>query len=252
MAIPRLFLVPLIALVVFGLGGETPRAQSELRAPDAPLCLAAGQGVRLGWSLPAGPKPSLVVIYRAEKESAAFVELARVDATALSYVDGDVQLGRTYQYRLATLRGSANSSMSNAAEVLVGGTARLLLRGGSLDKAVFEVTVFRAGRKLTSTFIHAPGEKVGDLVHVPDLQRIEDFRLGATLRELTLARAISETVSPEALADAEGKPMFDFGGKPIKLDFRFPGTEREVLTAALALADGRIISLVEGAAFVVP
>lgn len=245
-------LVLFVALAVLALTGAAAPVASQPVTPSAPLCLAAGTSVRLAWSLPPGPKPSLVVIYRAEREAAAFVELARVDATALAHVDDTVQLGRVYQYTLATVRGAAMSPMSAATEVLVGGSSRVLLRGGSIEKAVFEVTVFRAGRKLTSSFVHGPGEQVGDLVHVPELQRIEDFRLGLLLRELSLSRAKTEVTSMEELKDAEGKPMLDFGGKPLRLEFRAPGTEREVLTAALALKDGRVVTLTEGSAFVVP
>lgn len=248
----RRFLVLVVAALVLVLMGGAERASSQPVTPSAPLCLAAGQSVRLAWSLPPGPKPSLVVIYRAEQEAAAFVELARVDATTLSHVDDTVQLGRVYQYTLATVRGAAVSPMSAATQVLVGGSSRVLLRGGSIDKAVFEVTVFRAGRKLSASFVHGPGEQVGDLVHVPELQRIEDFRLGLTLRELSLSRAKSEVTSMEELKDADGKPLLDFGGKPLRLEFRAPGSEREVLTAALALKDGRVVTLTEGTAFVAP
>jgi hypothetical protein len=214
--------------------------------------MAAGAAVSLAWSLPPGPRPQLVVVYRAEKDTATFEELRRVDAAALSMQDDSVQLGRTYLYRVATVRGAAVSPLSPAAEVLVGGGARVLLRGGSTDRAVFEVTVYRAGRRLSATFVHAAGDRVGDLVHVAGLDRIEDFRLGLVLRELSLSRAIGQEASLQELRDSRGETMLDPGGKPLRLEFRFPGHEREVLVAALALKDGRIVALTEGETLNVP
>jgi len=243
-----------VALALALSASATPgsQAQSDLQAPLAPLAMAAGQSVVLAWQLPARPRPDTVVIYRSEKTAEAFEELARVESATLGFTDEKVELGRAYQYRLAMLRGAAASPMSGAVEVLVGGTARMTLRGGSTDRAVFDVTVFRGGRRLTSAFSHSPGEKIGDLVHVPELARIEDFRLGVTLRELSLSRARSETTSRLALQTSAGESLKDLAGNPIQADFRFPGSEREILTAAIQLADGRIIALAEGVSFTVP
>lgn len=246
------FLALGVALALAASAARGSHAQSDLQAPAAPLAMAAGQGVVLAWQLPQRPRPDSVVIYRSEKSAESFEELARVDAASLGFTDEKVELGRTYQYRLATLRGAAASPMSGAVEVLVGGTARISLRGGSTDRAVFDVTVFRGGRRLTAVFSHGPGEKIGDLVHVPELQRIEDFRLGVTLRELSLSRARGETSSRQTLQSMAGEPLKDLAGNPIAAEFRFPGSEREVLTAAIQLSDGRIIALSEGVSFTVP
>lgn len=253
MHLTRWLPVALLALAALvSSGGSGAAAQSEPAVPAAPLAMAAGQGVRLAWSLGAGPRPQLVVIYRAEKQSAAYEELARVDAAALGHTDETVQLGRSYLYRISITRGALRSPMSDAAEVQVGGTSRVLLRGGSTGRAVFEVTVYRGGSRLSSVFVHSPGETVGDLVFVPELARVEDFRLGLTLRELGLSRARGQETASEELLDPEGQPLRDGGGRPIRLDFRFPGQDRDVLTAALALPDGRVVSLVEGTPFTLP
>ncbi|MBX3473027.1 MAG: hypothetical protein KF754_01430 [Planctomycetes bacterium] len=244
----------LLVMIALGLAvqGGAAVAQSEPLVPAAPLCMAAGKGVSIAWSLPSGPRAQLAVIYRADKQTAAYDEVGRADASALAWTDETVELGKVYLYRVSLTRGATRSPMSDAAEVQVGGTSRVVLRGGSIQRAVFEVTLFKGGRRLTQVFVHSVGEAVGDLAHVPELGVVQDFRLGLTLRELALSRARGEESSLEELKDASGQPLRDAGGQPIKLDFRFPGQDRAVLTAALALKDGRVISLVEGAAFVVP
>lgn len=218
----------------------------ELPRPDAPLALAAGESVNLAWSLPPTPKPDTVVIYRSSVGGAKFDELARVDASKLTYVDDKVSLGQTYQYRIQIVRGAQSSAMSLPADVRVGGTARITFLGGSTDRALFEVVMFRRGRRVSARFVHKPGDQVGDLAYVKDLDSIEDFRLGPTLDGIVLDVAESrETVSDE-LKQPDGRNLTDMAGRPIKVEFEFPGAVQEVAIATLKNADGTIFQLKEG------
>lgn len=243
------FIVALLALLWLAM----PVVADEPPAiPAAPLALATGRGVSLAWTLPQGLRPGTVVVYRADKQAQAFEEIARLDAAMLSLADEKVTLGHSYLYRVELLRGTAKSGMSPATEVLVGGGARLMLVGGSTERAVFEVSLFAGGKRLSQVFAHSPGEKIGDLVHVAELQKIVDFRLGCTLRELSLTRALTEQTQRLELVDTAGKPMRDLAGNPVALDFRFAGAQREALSAMVALPDGRVLPLLEGAVLTMP
>lgn len=245
-----------LSVSICGLLFSFPAAgQSADQRPAQPgklLVLARGAAVSLAWTLGDGLRPHTVVVYRADKESDRFEQVAELDAAVRGWTDERVTLGRTYLYQLEGVRGGARSGPSAAAEILVGGGARVWLRGGSPDRAVFEVTIFREGRSLSATFAHGPGEPIGDLVYVNDLQQAVDFRVGARLRELALTRAYAPEAARETLKDAVGVPIADLAGRPITLDFRTPGPEREVLSAMIELPGSKFVPLLEGAATTVP
>jgi hypothetical protein len=144
------------------------------------------------------------------------------------------------------------SGPSQPTEVLAGSGARVTLRGGGPARAVFEVTLYSEGRKLSAIFSHGAGEKIGDLAYVNDLQKVIDFRLGATLRELSLTRAYAPTVLRETLVDPGGAVITDLAGIPIAMEFRVPDAEREVLSATVELPGGRFVPLLEGASLELP
>ncbi|MBZ0136149.1 MAG: fibronectin type III domain-containing protein [Planctomycetes bacterium] len=217
--------------------------------PDAPLALAGGETVSLAWSLPPAPKVDMVVIYRSGKEAAGLSEVARVNGSDLQWTDKDVALGRTYEYRIQTLKGAKNSGISGHVEVTVGDSARITFIGGSVDRALFEVMMFRRGRRVSSRFIHKPGDPIGDLSYVPDLDTIEDFRLGPRLLKLDIGVAETRETSSETLGDASGQTMKDLGGREVRIDFTYPGATNEVMIATILDAQDRPVKLKEGESY---
>lgn len=242
----KLIVACLLAGVAALLGWATPRAQEALPAMPAPLALPAGGAVNLAWTLPRGTRLDAVLVLRALKPDGAFEEAARVPVTRISWQDTEAALGATYLYRLQGVAGSTLTQPSPAVEVTVGGSARLLLRGGTTSRAVFEITLFRGGRRLSATFVHGPGDAIGDLLHVPEAGAIVDFRLGPRLGALSLGRRAGVETARETLLDAAGQPLTDPAGKPIEGTFRLPGTERELLLATVLLPDGTPRELAEG------
>lgn len=227
----------------------TQAQDADLPTPEAPLVLAGGESVNLAWSLPPKPKPDTVIIYRTLFGGANFVEVARVGASELRYVDDKVTLGKTYQYRIQIARGANTSAMSEASEITVGGTSRITFLGGANDRALFEIVMFRRGRRISAQFVTKPGDAVGDLAYVEDLDTIEDFRLGPSLQEITLGVAESRENVTNTLIGPDGEMITDLAGRPVKVEFEFPGATHEVAIATLKLADGKTMQLKEGETF---
>jgi hypothetical protein len=241
-----LMLSVFLALVLVG-SADHPVGQAAMPKPDAPYALASGDSVRLAFTLPREPRPQRVHVLRAAKDGPAFTVVADLDAAALAWTDKDVRAGQTYLYVIRTLRGAATSEPSDPAEVTVGGTARLTLVGGSLERALFEVTIYRGGKRHTARFVHKPGEAIGDLAWVPELNSAADFRLGPTLVGLSLGESDAIETSRLALKNAAGEPITDLGGQPIELDFAIPTGSHEVLRAAIRTKGGNEVTLQEGA-----
>jgi hypothetical protein len=237
-------LVLAAALVVLSVAGAV--AESALSAPDAPLVLAAGDHVALAWTLPPDARARDVILLRAEKDDSRFEELARLPASELRYTDRDVKPGRTYQYVLRLVRGSASSELSPYAEVSVGGTDRVVFLGGSTERAWFEVVRFVGGTRVSARFVHKPGQAIGDLAYVPALEATLDFRLGHRLETLTLDVAPAQDVTRAPLSRADGKAMTDAAGRPVELTFRHAGPRREIVTALVRGRDGATRVLAEG------
>lgn len=239
-----------VCLAVLTLSGAHSDAQAvELPSPAAPLALAGGEAIDLAWSLPPGVKPETVVILRSGKDAAGLAEVARVPASDLRWTDSDFTLGQTYEYRVQTLKGAKKSGISEPATVLVGGTARITFLGGSTERALFEVSIFRRGRRVAAQFVHKPGDKIGDLAYVPDLDSVEDFRLGPTLLKLSISVAEARETASETLKTSNGEPMLDLAGSEIQIEFTYPGATKEVVVAYITDAAGQPQVLMEGEAF---
>ncbi|MCC6573541.1 MAG: fibronectin type III domain-containing protein [Planctomycetes bacterium] len=238
-----ILIAALLAAFVAVSGGQ---AQSAPVTPPAPLVLARGESVSIAWRLPNDPRPINVVLYR-RVAGGTLARIGEFPAEQLSFVDKDVQQGKNYEYAIAAAyRKGPVSPISPIAAVSIAGGARITLKGGSLARAVFEVTIFDQGRKITSEFVNLPGETIGDLGFVKDLNKTLDFRLGAKLLALEVAEVSGVRPQREALMDTAGKPMTDATGKPINLEFKLPGDTREVIVARIRTKDGRTVALHEG------
>lgn len=226
--------------------GVATSAQTPPEPPPAPLLLVRGDTVAVAWRLPAQPRPLTVVLYR-RPVGGTLTRVGEYPAEQLSCIDKEVQQGRGYEYAIAVAyRKGPVSAISHTAAVNIGGGARVLLKGGSVSHAVFEVTMYDQGRKVTAEFVTAPGEVIGDISFVKSLERPLDFRLGAKLLSLELADVSGMRNSREAILDPAGKPMADAAGQPLVLDFKLPGETREVLVARVQTRDGRAVTLNEG------
>lgn len=242
-------ILPLVIAVAAWAAFHTDAQNAELPKPDAPLAIAAGETVNIAWSLPPKPKPETVVIYRGTADGQQFVEVGRVDASLLRFTDDKVTLGQTYRYRVQTIKGTQNSALSEPAEVLVGGSAKITFMGGSVERALFEVVMFRRGRRVSALFVHKPGDAIGDLAYVDDLDSVEDFRLGPVLSRLNISIAESKETASMPLANAKGLPLKDVAGREVKADFRFPGATHEIIVATLLNEDGQPMQLKEGESY---
>lgn len=230
-------------------GAQSNAQTAELPMPDAPLALPGGESVSLAWSLPPQAKPALVVVYRSGKDGAGLAEVARVSASDLRWSDSDVTLGQTYEYRVQTLKGSKNSGISEPATVTVGGSAKITFLGGSENRALFEVVMFRRGRRVAAQFVQKPGDRIGDLAYVPDLDSVEDFRLGPRLVKLDIGVAEARETISEALTNAKGEELKDLAGREVQIEFTYPGATKEIVIASISDAAGRPLQLKEGETF---
>jgi hypothetical protein len=237
-----------LAAIAFA-GSHTGAQRGELPQPSPPLALATGQSVELAWSLPPQARVDTVVIYRSGRDGAGLAEVARISAAELRWRDGDVTLGQVYEYRLQTVRGAVTSAISEPTALTVGGSARVTFVGGSVDRALFEVTMFRRGRRVSAQFVHKPGDRIGDLAYVQDLDSVEDFRLGPTLLKLDIAVSDAKETVNETLVDAAGQPMHGLGGRGLELEFTYPGATHEIVIATIQDAQGRPRQLKAGEAF---
>lgn len=235
-----------VIAVACALGLRTFAQQSELPKPDAPLLLADGESVSIAWSLPPKPKPELAVIYRAAADGTNMIEVGRAPASDLRYTDAGVSLGVTYQYRVKLLKGTKESGFSEPASVRVGGSAKITFVGGSLDRALFEVTMFRRGQRVSSTFVQKVGDQVGDLSYVAGLGSVEDFRLGPKLSKLEVGIGESSESTNQTLLGPDSQPMKGPGGREIKVEFKFPGATHEIMIATLTGKDGKTFQMNEG------
>lgn len=179
-------------------------------------------------------------------EGTSFAIVAELDAHTLRWVDQDVRAGATYLYAIRTLRGTLQSEISPTVEVVVGGHSRVTLVGGSLERALFEVVMFRAGRRLEARFVAKPGEVIGDFAWVDEIDSVADFRRGVRLVALELQQSISTESQRSALKAADGAALTDLAGEPIELEFVVPGRANEVLVATVARGDDTEARLAEG------
>jgi hypothetical protein len=251
----RRFVVILACLAVIAvasaIGLQTLAQAAELPKPEAPLALASGESVNLAWSLPPKPKPELVVIFRSTADISTMVEVGRAPASDLRFTDSKVTLGVTYQYRIKLLKGAKESPLSEAVEVLVGGNARITFLGGSLDRALFEVTMFRRGQRISSQFVQKIGDQVGDLAYVAGLDYVEDFRLGPKLTALVIGVAESQETIGQPLLGPDGQPQKNLGGRDVQIEFKFPGATHEIMIATLTDKAGKTIQIKEGESYTV-
>ncbi len=238
--------VVIAALTAALLAVSTPLAQTPPPAPSAPLLLVRGGAVVVAWRLPPQPRPVTIVLYRREV-GGTLARVGEYPAEQLTVVDKEVRQGKSYEYALAAAyRKGPVSVISHTAAVSVGGGSRVTLVGGSLTRAVFEVTLFEEGRKLTAQFVHGPGEAIGDMSYVTELGRSVDFRLGARLSALEVADVSGVRPSRESVGDIADKMMTDLAGRKLELDFKFPGETREVLRAQVQTKDGKTVTLAQG------
>lgn len=214
--------------------------------PSAPIVSAEGSEVTLAWSLPAGIRIETVDITRTPASLDKFVVLTSLDATEMTYTDASVKLGKSYRYQLRMHTSTGQTLLSEPVEILVGGRATIRLVGGSLDRALFEVTLYRNGQRITEQFLHSVGDEVGDLRYPKSLDIVMDFRLGPRLMKLELMEGRSSDVIRTPLMDISGEVLKGPSGKDIPLEFTVPGNEREVLKATVKTVDGVLHELVEG------
>ncbi|MCB9893441.1 MAG: hypothetical protein H6839_03220 [Planctomycetes bacterium] len=241
--------LPTVIAIAAMLGLHTSAQTPELPKPDAPLVMAAGESVSIVWGLPPKPKPEIVVIYRGTSDGQQFAEVGRVDASLLRFTDETVTLGQTYQYRVQTLKGTLHSALSEPAEVLVGGSAKITFLGGSLDRALFEVVLFRRGTRVSAQFVQKTGDAIGDLAYVNELDSVEDFRLGPTLTKLAIGVAESSENASLTIDSGAGQPLKDVAGRDVRIEFRFPGATHEIMIATLTGKDGKTLQLKEGESY---
>ncbi|MDC1142447.1 hypothetical protein OAU50_05105 [Planctomycetota bacterium] len=234
--------VLLVGAFLSGVASQDGRAQIT---PSAPIVSAQGSEVVLAWSLPADQRIERVDIMRAPEGMDKFIVLETVDATITTASDATPTLGKRYSYQLR-MHTDEGSMLTPVVEVLVGGEATIRLVGGSLDRALFEVTLYRNGQKISEQFLHSTGETVGDLRYPEGIDSVLDFRLGPRLMTLELIRDVSMEVIRTPLQDASGTPLLGPTGKEIPLEFTVPGTEREILKATIKTADGAMHTLNEG------
>lgn len=236
-----------LALAVFSV--NAPSAQTSSGKPLAPLAAANGNSVTLSWRLPVSPRPLNVVIYRGEV-GGPLSRIATVEAERRSFTDSNVSAGQSYDYALAhDLRGLPLSAMSAPVSVSVGVTDRIVFRGGSISRGVFDVTVFAENRRFVETFVAASGEAVGDLRRVDGIEKALDFRLGCKVLALRLEIAPGKSKERQPLLDSTGRALTDLSGRPVELSLPSKGEVRERLVVELEASDSRRITLQEGEGF---
>lgn len=239
------WILALMAVLTLG-AGDRRAEEATLPRPAAPYAVAAGDTVKVAFRLPPIPPPRKVQVLRAAQEASSFAIVAELDAQALQWVDEEVRAGGTYVYAIRTMRGQVLSEISPTVEVVVGGHSRVTLIGGSLERALFEVVMFRSGRRLTQRFVHKPGEAIGDLAWVDELDSVADFRRGLRLAGLALRESVSAENQRSDLRAADGSALADLAGEPLELDFLVPGRSRETLVAAIIDGEGRETPVAEG------
>jgi hypothetical protein len=246
--------VALVLLLAFGaalalIGVKVPHAQTSQQKPAAPVAVVYGNAVQLSWRLPAGPRSLNVVIYRGDASS-SMARVATLEAERRSYTDTSVRVGQSYDYAIALdQRGLPLSAMSDSVRVSIGIIDRVVFRGGSISRAVFDVAVFSDGRKFVEAFVAAPGEPVGDLRRVDGVEKPLDFRLGCKVLGLRLEIAPGKSKERQPLLDSSGRALTDLAGRPIELSLPSKGEARERLVVELEVSDSRRITLVEGEGF---
>ncbi|MBP9891771.1 MAG: fibronectin type III domain-containing protein [Planctomycetes bacterium] len=242
-----LLLIGALALALFSV--SAPSAQSSSGKPHAPLVIANGNSVTLSWRLPVSPRPLNVVIYRGEV-GGPLSRIGTVEAERRSFTDSNVSAGQSYDYAVAhDQRGLPLSAMSAPVSVSVGVTDRIVFRGGSISRGVFDVTVYAENRKFVETFVAAPGEAVGDLRRVGGIEKALDFRLGCKVMALRLEIAPGKSKERQPIQDSAGRALTDLAGRPIELTLPAKSEERERLVAELEVSGGRRITLQEGEGF---
>ncbi len=242
-----LLILGTLALAVFSV--SAPAAQTSSGKPLAPLAIANGNSVTLSWRLPVSPRPLNVVIYRGEV-GGPLSRLGTVEAERRSFTDSNVSAGQSYDYALAhDQRGLPLSAMSAPVSVSVGTTDRIVFRGGSISRGVFDVTVYAENRKFVETFVAASGEAVGDLRRVEGMEKALDFRLGCKVIALRLEITAGKSATREPVQDAAGNPLRDLGGRAIEITLPAKSEARERLVAEIELSGGRKLTLLEGEGF---
>jgi hypothetical protein len=230
----------IVCLTVAGawIGVATSSAQPQnLPRPNTPLAHVGGDSVSLAFTLPERPRVEQVQVLRAEKGGTTFVVLAELPPTELAYTDTTVTAGTTYLYAIRTRARDVSSEPSRPAEVSIRGTDTLTLLGGSLERAWFEVAVFREGRRFSSRFVHRSGEVIGDLVYSPEAEGPVDLRLGAMLLRLELTEETATETERIVLRETHGGTMRGPSGREIALDFEFPVEQHESIRATIQLGE---------------
>jgi hypothetical protein len=242
-----LLFIGVLALAVFSV--SAPSAQGSSSRPHAPLAIANGNSVTLSWRLSVSPRPLNVVIYRGEV-GGPLSRIATVEAERRSFTDGNVSAGQSYDYALAhDQRGLPLSAMSVPVSVSVGVTDRIVFRGGSISRGVFDVTVFAENRRFVETFVAASGEAVGDLRRVGGIEKALDFRLGCKVMALRLEIAPGRSNERQPILDSAGRALTDLAGRSLELTLPAKSETRERLVAEVEAADGRRVTLHEGEGF---
>jgi len=88
----------------------------DVEAPDPPSAIAAFsevEGIMLHWIRAPGEDAASFLIERAQ-EGAPFAELARPDGAAFQYLDKNVEVGTSYQYRVSSIDRAGNASFPSS------------------------------------------------------------------------------------------------------------------------------------------
>ncbi|WP_316896724.1 hypothetical protein [Pseudodesulfovibrio indicus] len=87
-------------------------------APEKPVYRAESDGVHMAWQLPGGEEVAAFVVERNDSPVGEFTRIARTEDAA--FVDGEVEQGRAYFYRIRSVDGARNlSAPGKPAEVVM-------------------------------------------------------------------------------------------------------------------------------------
>lgn len=180
-------------------------------APEKAAFRGESDGVHMGWRLPSGEEVAAFVVERNDNPVGEFARIARIEDAA--FVDGDVEQGRTYYYRIRSEDGARNLSRPGApAEVVMPRFDELAVGGeltGTLITGNYRVerdAVVPAGQTLTVmrgsrlTFADGAGLAVLGRLAVEGEKDAPVVLTGATWRGITVEEGGAADLSGAVLS----------------------------------------------------